>query len=238
MRKIEKLASWITEAKTLVIFTGAGISTNSGIPDFRSSKDNSFEKILNYGYMLEHKDEFTKYIFSNLYYENAKPNIAHKFFKKLEELGRVTSLVTQNIDDLHQLAGEKRVYPLHGTIHRWYCMNCEREFPLNQLSHDHANYCSCGGFIRPDITLYGEALDDAYYHLGLTACQVADCLIVVGSSLKVNPAASMIRYYAGSRLVIINKEKTKYDLRADLVFHEDINKVVEELIQIMGIKVE
>lgn len=226
MTKIERLKSWINEAKTLVVFTGAGISTPSGIPDFRSGNNFSFEKILTYGYMIENKDEFTKYVFSHLYFPDAKPNLAHIYFAKL---GKVTSLVTQNIDDLHTLAGQKRVYPIHGSIHKWYCMECEREYDPLKLNHNCANYCKCGGFIRPSITLYGEPLDEAYYHLGLTACQVADTLIVVGSSLNVEPAASMIRYYAGSRLVIINKDKTKYDRRADLVFHEDIIEVVKKL---------
>ena len=230
--KIEKLKAWILESKTLVIFTGAGISTPSGIPDFRSGMDHSFEKILNYGYMIKNKDEFTKYVFSKLFYKDAKPSLGHIFFKELEDKGYVTSLVTQNIDDLHQIAGQKKVYPIHGSIHKWYCMECERSYDPLKLDHDKANYCKCGGFIRPDVTLYGEPLDEAYYHLGLTACQVADTLIVVGSSLSVNPAASMIRYYAGSRLVIINKDKTRYDKLADLVFHEDIVSVITKLKEI------
>ena len=229
MTRIEKLKAWIEQSKTLVIFTGAGISTPSGIPDFRSSNDDSFEKILNYGYMIDNKDEFTKYVFDKLYYPNALPNLGHIYFKELEDKGIVTSLVTQNIDDLHQLAGQKRVFPLHGSINKWYCMECERNYNPMKLNHNKSNYCKCGGFIRPDITLYGEALDEAYYRLGLTACQVADMLIVIGSSLKVNPAASMIRYYAGSRLVIINKDKTRYDNRADLVIHEDIISVINKL---------
>lgn len=233
MTKIEKLKKWIDEAKTLVVFTGAGISTPSGIPDFRSSKDNSFEKVLNYGYMLDYKDEFTKYVFEHLYYPNAKPSLGHIFFKELEDKGKVTSLVTQNIDDLHQMAGQKRVFPIHGSIHKWYCTECERVYDPLKLNHDKANYCKCGGFIRPNVTLYGEALDEAYYRLALTACQVADMLIVVGSSLVVNPAASMIRYYAGSRLVIINKDRTRYDNRADLVFHEDIIDVLNKLKEIL-----
>ena len=229
MTKIEKLKKWIDESKTLVVFTGAGISTPSGIPDFSSNNDFSFEKILNYGYMMKNPDEFTEYVFHHLFYKDAKPNLAHIYFKELEEKGSLTSIVTQNIDDLHQSCGTKRVYPIHGSIHEWYCMNCEREYDPLKLKKDSANYCSCGGFIRPRVTLYGEELDPTYYHLGLTACQVADCLIIVGSSLKVEPAASMIRYYASSRLVIINKEKTKYDSRCDLVFHEDIIDVIKKL---------
>jgi NAD-dependent deacetylase len=228
MTKIERLKAWIMEAKTLVIFTGAGISTPSGIPDFRSSQDRSFEDILTYGYMIDNKDSFTNYVFKHLYYPFAKPNLAHLYFAELERKGKVTSLVTQNIDDLHMLAGQKRVYPIHGSIHKWYCMKCEKEYDPLKLDHNHANYCSCGGFIRPNITLYGEPLDEAYYHLGLTACQVADLLIVVGSSLSVEPAASMVRY-ASQRLVIINKDNTKYDRRADLVFHEDIIDVIHKL---------
>ena len=229
MTKIEKLKKWIEEAKTLVVFTGAGISCPSGIPDFRSQKDRSFERILTYRYMEENNDEFTRYIFSKLYHKEAKPNICHNYLTKLEKSGKLTQLVTQNIDDLHQMSGMKKVYPLHGSIHEWYCMKCDRKYNVDLLNKEMANYCSCGGFIRPNVVLYGEPLDEAYYHLGLVACQVADTLVVIGSSLNVNPAASMIKYYAGSRLVIINKDKTKYDLRADLVIHKDIEEIIKEL---------
>ena len=229
MTKIEKLKSWIDKSRTLVVFTGAGISVPSGIPDFRSSKDRTFEEVLTYRYMEENPDLFTKYIFSKLYHEKAQPNIAHLYLKELEDNGKLTQLVTQNIDGLDQMAGIKKVYPIHGSIHEWYCMNCERKYNPKDLFKDKANYCSCGGFIRPNVTLYGEALDETYYHLGLISCQVADLLIVIGSSLSVNPAASMVKYYAGSELVIINKDKTKLDSRADLVIHKDIEEVIKEL---------
>ncbi|MCR5112923.1 MAG: hypothetical protein K6A63_03175, partial [Acholeplasmatales bacterium] len=192
MTKIEKLKKWINESKTLVILTGAGISVPSGIPDFRGEgKKNKAEEILTYKYMISHNKEFNNYIRDYLYHPNALPNIIHKFIYELESKGKLNSLITQNIDDLHKLAGSKNYIPIHGSLNTWHCIECEKKYNIKDLDLNESTICECGGIIRPDIVLYLEPTDETYCHLATVKGQIADMIIVIGSSLSVSTATNI-----------------------------------------------
>ena len=240
MNKYEALQNIIDKSSSIVVFTGAGISVPSGIPDFRSA-DGIYnqkakinvrpEEIISHSFFVMNTDYFYEFYKEKMCYPNAKPNAAHKYFANLEKKGKNVTVVTQNIDNLHQEAGSSRVYELHGSVHRNFCMNCGRMFGLKYvLSHPGVPKCDkCDGLVKPDVVLYEESLDENIINLAISAIMTCDTLIIVGTSLTVYPAAGFVRYFRGSNLVVINKQSTSYDNMCDLVFNEDVIKVVENL---------
>ena len=237
MNKIEELREAINKSKKIVIFSGAGLSTNSGIPDFRSAsgiynqklKSNfTPEEIISHSFFLEHPDDFYSFYFDKIVYKDAKPNSAHLYFAELEKNKKVT-VVTQNIDGLHQLAGSSNVIELHGSIMRNYCMRCHKFYSLDELDTNGIPRCSCGGIIKPDVVLYEESLNEKAINDAIYAISDADLMIVVGTSLVVYPAAGFIRYFRGKYLVLLNKSETSYDNIANIVIHDDVCNVVKEL---------
>lgn len=240
MNKYDELKRIIDHSSSIVVFTGAGISTPSGIPDFRSAdgiysqkrKDKyTPEEIISHTFFVNNPELFYEFYKEKMCYPNAKPNAAHKYFADLEKKGKNVTIVTQNIDNLHQEAGSNRVYELHGSVYRNYCEKCGRLFGLKYvLSHKGVPLCDkCGGIIKPDVVLYEEPLDEQTINLAISAIMTCDTLIIVGTSLTVYPAAGFIRYFRGSNLVVINKDATSYDNMCDLVFNEDVIKVIENL---------
>ncbi len=240
MDKYKLLKDILENATSLVVFTGAGISVPSGIPDFRSangiynqkSKINySPEEIISHSFYERHPDQFYEFYKEKMCYPNAKPNVAHKYFANLEKKGVNVTVVTQNIDGLHQAAGSSRVYELHGSIHRNYCERCNRLFGLNYvLNHDGVPKCDkCGGQIKPDVVLYEEPLDDWTINMAVSAIMTCDVMIVIGTSLTVYPAASFVRYFKGRYLCVINKDPTPYDNNCDVVINEDVESVINKI---------
>lgn len=238
--ELDRLKEVIKMSKRIVIFSGAGLSTNSGIPDFRSAdglynQKSGFkvrpEEIISHSFFMKYPKEFYEFYFSKMIYKNAKPNLAHIYFAKLEKEGKVLATVTQNIDNLHQEAGSKRVYELHGSVMRNYCMRCHKFYSLDDIFNEEHNIpkCECGGIIKPDVVLYEEGLDEATISGALDAISKADTLIVVGTSLTVYPAAGFIRYFRGNNLVLLNKSETPYDNMANIAIHDDIKNVIEYL---------
>ena len=230
----ENLQKIIDESKNIVFFGGAGISTESGIPDFRSvdglynqKYDVPPEVILSRTYFEEETEKFYDFYRDKMLALWAKPNAAHLKLSELEKAGKLKAVVTQNIDGLHQLAGSKTVYELHGSVHRNYCRKCGRfydaEFILNSKG---VPKCTCGGVIKPDVVLYEEPLDDKTFTEAQRAINLADVLIVSGTSLTVYPAAGMIRYFSGDHLVLINRDETPADKYADLVIHGKAGEVL------------
>lgn len=235
MDKYEDLKKLLKESKNIVVFTGAGISVPSGIPDFRSDKglynqkySNYYcpEEIISHSFFLQHPEEFFKFYGTKMVYPNAKPNLAHRFFASLKN---VKAIVTQNIDNLHQEAGSQNVYELHGSVKRNYCMKCQKFYDIKEIDPCKINYCNCGGIIKPDVVLYEEALNENVIYNAINAIKNADTLIVVGTSLTVYPAAGYLRYFTGQNLVLINKAATNYDSFAQLVFNEDIIEVIKKI---------
>ena len=237
----EQLKKIIDEAKKVVFFGGAGVSTESGIPDFRS-ENGLYNAQQNYGYppetilshtfYMEHNETFFKYYKENLIAKNVMPNKAHKALAKLEKEGKLTAVITQNIDGLHQKAGSINVLELHGSTLRNTCEKCGTHYDLDYVM-DEANckngvpYCKvCGGRIKPDVVLYEEMLDNDVMIAAIKAIQEADVMIVGGTSLNVYPAAGLISYFHGKHLVLINRSATPYDDAADLVIHDSIGKVL------------
>lgn len=240
MEGIDKLKEMIKESRRIVFLGGAGVSTESGIPDFRS-ENGIFNAIREYGYPPEtllsrtffdrDPETFFKYYRSLLMSGSAKPNRAHIALAKLEEQGKLTAVATQNIDGLHTMAGSKNVYELHGSIKRNHCMRCKKFYDDEFISaSDGVPRCSCGGIVKPDVVLYEEGLDSDTLSGAITHIMRADMLIVGGTSLQVYPAAGLIDYYRGDRLVLINKSKTPYDRYADLVINDSIGKVLGEAV--------
>ena len=231
---INKLKQAILSSNKIVFFTGAGMSTDSGIPDFRSNnglyKNNlKAEEILSHSYFMEHPKEFFDFYKTKMVYKDAKPNFGHEFIAKLEETKDV-KVVTQNIDGLHSLAGSKNVYELHGSIYRNYCMKCHKFYTLEDiLNKEGVPYCECGGIIKPDVVLYEENLDENTIRQAIKAINEADTLIILGTSLNVYPAASFVRYFKGDTLAIINKEATRQDEYFDIVVHGSICETLKEL---------
>jgi len=235
---LEQFKRWVEESKRIVFFGGAGVSTESGIPDFRSV-DGLYqqkykyppETILSHTFYMRRPEEFFEFYWDKMIYPTAEPNTTHKVLARLEQEGKLSAVVTQNIDGLHQMAGSKRVLELHGSVLRNYCPRCARFYSLEEMreaaeqSEDTIPRCSCGGIIKPDVVLYEEALDDRIMSEAIDAIAEADMLIVGGTSLSVYPAAGLIRYFQGNRLVLINKTETPYDNRADLVIHAGLGEV-------------
>lgn len=243
--KIDVLIEKIKLAKKIVAFTGAGVSTESNIPDFRSA-DGLYSAKQNYGYapetMLSHsfwKQNtvlFYKYYFEQMIYKDAEPNFAHKGLSYLEELGKLTAVVTQNIDGLHQMAGSKNVFELHGSVHRNYCIKCGAFYELENMNRDELGVpicSSCNGIIKPDVTLYEEALKAEVMDGAIKAIEEADMLIIIGTSLVVYPAAGLINYFRGNDVVLINKTQTPYDHKADLVISRPAGEVFKEVMNKM-----
>ena len=237
----ERLKKIIDESQNIVFFGGAGVSTESNIPDFRSESGlyhaqqkygHSPEEMLSRTFYMNHTKLFYDYYKENLIYQDAEPNDAHKALAKLEEMGKLKAIVTQNIDGLHQKAGSKQVYELHGSVLRNYCERCGKFHDLDYIM-DESNCdsgipkCECGGIVKPDVVLYEEMLDDNCINSAVDAISKADTLIIGGTSLVVYPAAGLIRYFRGKHLVLINKTKTSYDDKADLVIYDAIGKVMK-----------
>ena len=229
---ILKLKEMINSSKKIVVFTGAGISVPSGIPDFRSSDGIyskeymglSPEEIISHSFFVKNPKLFYKFYFDKMIYKDAIPNLAHKYFAKIG-----ATIVTQNIDNLHTLAGSKIVYELHGNVYRNYCMKCNKFYDLKDLDTKDVPKCSCGGIIKPDVVLYEEGLDSNTITGAIKAISEADCLIIVGTSLRVYPAASFVNYYRGNKLIVLNKEKTPFDSGANLAIYGDIVDIIKEL---------
>ena len=236
--ELATLQTWIDESTRIVFFGGAGVSTESGIPDFRSvdglynqQYDDPPEEILSRSYFDRYPGEFFRFYRDKMICPDAKPNAAHRKLAELEGAGKLRSVITQNIDGLHTAAGSKRVWELHGSVHRNRCMDCGRFYGLDRIQNSAGvPRCStCGGIIKPDVVLYEESLDNNVLMGALEDIRNADLLIIGGTSLAVYPAAGLVRYYTGSRLVLINKSATPYDANADLIFHDPIGAVLGQV---------
>ena len=232
---MKSLQEIIDGAKRLVFFGGAGVSTESGIPDFRSV-DGLYnqryayppETILSHSFFEVRPAEFFEFYRDRMLFPNAKPNKAHTWLAKFEETGRLTGVVTQNIDGLHQAAGSRRVFELHGSVHRNSCMDCGKFFPMETILHSTGiPRCECGGVIKPDVVLYEEGLDDATVRGALRVISQADVLIVAGTSLTVYPAAGFLDAFSGRHLILINRDPTPADGRAELVIHDKVGEVLD-----------
>lgn len=237
MDSIDKLKQIIKESNKIVFFGGAGVSTESGIPDFRSvdglynmEYDYPPEEILSNSFFRKNIKEFYKFYKDKMIVKGVKPNFTHYFLQKLEENGKLISVITQNIDGLHTDAGNKRVLELHGSIKRNYCMKCKKFYDENYiLNCKDVPICSCGGVIKPDVVLYEEELNDNIMYNAIKDISESDCLIVAGTSLTVYPAAGLIHYFEGKNIILINKTKTEYDKYATLVFNENISDVLRKI---------
>ena len=237
MDKRNTLQDWIDQSSRIVFFGGAGVSTESGIPDFRSV-DGLYnqqyryppETILSRTFFDENPEEFYRFYRNKMLFPHAKPNAAHRKLAELEAAGKLRSVVTQNIDGLHQAAGSKRVWELHGSVLRNRCMRCGTPYPTSAiLESSGVPRCSCGGIIKPEVVLYEESLDSRVLEGALQDIQQADMLIIGGTSLVVYPAAGLVNYYRGSRLVLINKSATPYDRSADLVLTGAIGEILGQI---------
>ncbi|MFV0362502.1 MAG: NAD-dependent protein deacylase [Suipraeoptans sp.] len=236
--KINKLKEIIDDSKNIVFFGDAGVSTESGIPDFRSADGLYNEKgsqippeqIISHSFFVSHPDKFYEFYKSKMLYLDAKPNAAHKALSNLEDDGKLSAVVTQNIDGLHQLAGSKVVYELHGSVHRNYCMKCGKFYDAKYIKASKGiPMCECGGMIKPDVVLYEEGLDSKTVSDAVSAIRKADTLIVGGTSLVVYPAAGFLDYFNGENLVVINKGETGRSLNATLEINDKIGEVFEGL---------
>ena len=234
---LETLKKWVEESRSIVFFGGAGVSTESGIPDFRGV-DGLYrqkyayppETILSHEFLLQHPEEFYRFYREKILILNACPNPAHEKLAQWEREGRLRAVITQNIDGLHQAAGSKRVLELHGSIHRNHCTRCGKFYTAEQIAATTGvPRCDCGGTIRPDVVLYGESLDEKVLRASMDALAHADLLIVGGTSLSVYPAAGLIDLYPGDRLALLNRTPTPRDSRANLILREPIGRIMAEL---------
>ena len=239
--KVEQLTQILKESNNIVFFGGAGVSTESGIPDFRSSTGLFNEKLnmtftpeqlVSHSFYMRYPEQFFNFYKEKLIYENARPNAGHLALAKLEEMGKLKAIVTQNIDGLHQAAGSKNVFELHGSVHRNYCTKCHSFYDLDFIikSNGVPTCNKCGGTVKPDVVLYEEGLDESVIKGAVNAISKADTLIIGGTSLVVYPAAGLIDYFKGNNLVLINKSSTSADKKANLVINDSIHKVLSEVI--------
>lgn len=237
MDNIERLKKLVEESNNIVFFGGAGVSTESGIPDFRS-KDGLYnqkykyspETILSHSFFLNNTKEFYDFYREKMNSLKYEPNITHRKLAELEEKGKLKAVITQNIDGLHQKAGSKKVLELHGSVLRNYCMKCNKFYDAKYVFEGKdIPKCKCGGIIKPDVVLYQEALDYDVFEEALVKISNADLLIVAGTSLTVNPACSLIQYFNGKNLVLINRDATPYDNRADILIRESLGKVFSNI---------
>jgi len=237
LQNLKTLQQWVKESKRIVFFGGAGVSTESGIPDFRSV-DGLYrqkfeyppEQIISHSFYLRDPSYFFRFYREKMLPLDFDPNITHTVLARWEQEGKLLGIVTQNIDGLHQKAGNTRVYELHGSVLRNYCVKCGK-FHTAQFVKNHPDVprCDCGGIVKPDVVLYEEPLNAQVMDDAITAIANADLLIVAGTSLTVYPAAGLIRYYNGNRMVLINRDETPYDSHANLVFHQSLGEIFKEL---------
>lgn len=237
MDKIPQLRQWVEESNRIVFFGGAGVSTESGIPDFRSV-DGLYrqkfeyppERIISHSFYEADPEYFFRFYREKMMPLDFEPNVTHRVLAQWEAEGKLTAVVTQNIDGLHQKAGSRNVLELHGSVLRNYCVRCGMFYDAPFVKHcDGIPRCSCGGIVKPDVVLYEESLDDEVMENSLHVISQADLFIVAGTSLTVYPAAGLIRYYQGDRLVLINRDETPYDGYADLVIHDSLGNVFSRL---------
>lgn len=235
--RIIQFRDMVQSSDNIVFFGGAGVSTESGIPDFRSV-DGLYrqkyryppEEILSATFFRKHPDEFYEFCRDKLFVEDVRPNRAHIRLAELESEGKLKAVITQNIDGLHQAAGSRKVLELHGTTHRFYCMKCGRDMPYEQVKSGRGTpRCECGGIVRPDVVLYEEGLNSSVISEAISFISSCDMLIVGGTSLVVYPAAGLINYYRGKKLVLINKQPTPYDSYATLAINENIGEVFAQV---------
>ncbi len=237
MNTLEELQKVIDDSERIVFFGGAGVSTESGIPDFRSvdglynqKYDYPPEQILSHNFFERMTDEFYRFYRDKMLCLDKKPNKAHYKLAELEKAGKLTAVVTQNIDGLHQAAGSKKVYELHGSVLRNYCRNCRRFYSAEYIKNSKGvPACECGGVIKPDVVLYEEGLDDSVVNGALSAIMQADTLIIAGTSLTVYPAAGFIRYFRGNKIVLINRDATPFDKQADLIYHDKVGELLDQI---------
>lgn len=237
MSTLEQLQNVIDNSKRIVFFGGAGVSTESGIPDFRSvdglynqKYDYPPEQILSHTFFVHNTEEFYRFYRDKMLCLDKKPNKAHLKLAELEKSGKLTAVVTQNIDGLHQAAGSKKVYELHGSVLRNYCMKCGKFHSAEYIKNSNGiPKCDCGGVIKPDVVLYEEGLDDSTITGALSAIQTTDTLIIAGTSLTVYPAAGFISYFKGNNIVLINRDETPFDSKANLVFHEKVGELLGQI---------
>lgn len=237
MDGLGQLKDWIAGSSNIVFFGGAGVSTESGIPDFRSvdglysqQYDYPPETIISHSFYRANPEEFYRFYKNRMLFPGAKPNAAHLALAKLEEMGKLRAVITQNIDGLHQAAGSREVLELHGSVHRNYCTQCGKAYSLEDiLAMDGVPRCECGGLVKPDVVLYEEGLDQGILQKSVSYIHHADVLIIGGTSLTVYPAAGLIDYYRGHKLVLINKTVTPMDSRADLVISGKIGEVFSQV---------
>ena len=242
MKELEQLKTWLEESDHIVFFGGAGVSTESGIPDFRSvdglyhqQYDYPPETIISHSFYVRHPEEFYRFYRNRMLFPDARPNAAHRALAKLEAQGKLRAVITQNIDGLHQAAGSREVLELHGSVHRNHCTRCGESYSLDDiLKMDGVPRCSCGGMIKPDVVLYEEGLDQRTLQRAVQYIRQADVLIVGGTSLVVYPAAGLIDYYQGNKLVLINKDPTARDSRADLIVTGKIGEILGQLVPDCG----
>ena len=235
--KLDTLKTWVDEAQRIVFFGGAGVSTESGIPDFRSVDglyNQKFkyppETIISHSFFERRPEEFFEFYKEKMLPLGFEPNVTHKVLARWEREGKLLAVVTQNIDGLHQKAGSQNVLELHGSVLRNYCVRCHKSYSAEYVKNSKGvPLCDCGGIVKPDVVLYEESLDQDVMYRAARAISEADLLIVAGTSLTVWPAAGMIRYYKGRRLVLINRDETPFDNEADLVLHESLGQVFRAL---------
>ena len=234
---MKSLQEIINQSKNIVFFGGAGVSTESGIPDFRSvdglynqKYDYPPEEILSHTFFMKNTNEFYKFYRDKMLCLNAKPNKAHYKLAEMEQKGLLTAVITQNIDGLHQKSGSKNVYELHGSVHRNYCMKCRKSYDAEfMLNSTNIPKCTCGGIIKPDVVLYEESLNNNTVTGAINAISNCDTLIIAGTSLTVYPAASFVRYFKGKNLVLINRDPTPMDSSCDLVIHDKVGEVLSKI---------
>ena len=237
MSKLETLKTWVEESNNIVFFGGAGVSTESGIPDFRGTDglyrqkfDYPPEQIISHSFYLQKPDYFFRFYREKMMPLDFEPNITHLKLAQWEAEGKLRGVITQNIDGLHQKAGSRNVYELHGSILRNYCDRCGKSYSPEYVKFcDTVPKCDCGGTVKPDVVLFEEPLNDHVVEDAVCAIMGADLLIVAGTSLTIYPAAGLVNYYRGNRLVLINRDETPFDHRADLVFHESMGGIFEKL---------
>ena len=237
MTELELLRQWVRESRRMVFLGGAGVSTASGIPDFRSAHGLyqqkkaglSYEEMLSHGYFVHHTAEFYDFLRNVMLYPDAKPNGAHYALARLEREGRLRAVITQNIDGLHQMAGSQNVLELHGSELRNTCQSCGKKYGMEKiLASQGVPTCDCGGIIKPDVVLYGESLNEKDLRRAIRYAEETDLMVVAGTSLVVYPVAGLVEYLSpGAKLVILNRDPTPYDTKADLVIREDLVSVLE-----------
>ena len=238
MSKIDELQALVDKSSRIVFFGGAGVSTESGIPDFRSvdglynqKYDYPPEQILSHTFFVRNTEEFYRFCRDKMLCLDKKPNEAHRWLSELEKSGKLLAVITQNIDGLHQAAGSKNVFELHGSVLRNYCVKCRKSYSADYIKQSEGvPKCSCGGVIKPDVVLYEESLNDRVISGAVSAIQRADLLIIAGTSLTVYPAAGFVRYFRGDKIVLINRDETSFDNEADLVFRDKVGELLSKIV--------